>query len=210
MTAFRRIRALPIVVGSLAFSLVFSSASCNQKPDEGLKRRLRETDDQLVKVKQDKSRLQGEVDRLKRQVAQALAEPDRFILRDPEIIELIASIRGVPPAQVGQIGDELKIGKGDLNPAAASKVVMGGARALQQCYERALKKNQALQYRAGVSIILGLKVQPTGRVQEVSMTPSIDRGLLACVNNAAKRWKFPKFAGQSVTIEQKIVLTPKT
>jgi hypothetical protein len=32
--------------------------------------------------------------------------------------------------------------------------------------------------------------------------------MTSCIKNAAMRWKFPTFAGESVTIEQKLTLTP--
>lgn len=204
----RWMRAAHAAAGALtSLALV---AACGQKTDEGMVKRLNEASEQVIALKKDKARLEAEVASLKNQLTQALADPTRFILRDPEIIELVASARGVPPGAVGQIGEELQIGKGDLDPKTASKIVMGGAQALQQCYERALKKNAALQYQAGVQVTLGLTVAPTGSVQDVSVRPSVDREMTECMDGAAKRWKFPKFAGQAVTIEQKITLTPKT
>src|ERR671930_346189 len=71
-------------------------------------------------------------------------------------------------------GDEITLGKGALNPKEASKVVMQGAMALRQCYERALKKNSALQYQTGVALTLGITVKPQGSVQGVEVVPSID------------------------------------
>jgi len=184
--------------------------ACSKQADSGLSKRLDEATTEVVKLKGEKSALTDEVASLKKQLVAALADPSTFRLRDPEIIELIAEARGVPSSSVGQIGDELKIGKGDLDPATASKIVMAGARALQQCYERALKKNAALQYQAGVQMTLGLTVAPTGSVSAVTVKPNIDSSLTECIDSASTRWKFPKFAGTPVTIEQKIMLTPKT
>jgi hypothetical protein len=198
----KRILMLTLVSGAIG--------ACPQQVDTGLSKRLDDATTEVVKLKGEKTALTDEVAGLKRQLVAALADPSTFRLRDPEIIELIAEARGVPSSSVGQIGDELKIGKGDLDPATASKIVMAGARALQQCYERALKKNAALQYQAGVQMALGLTVAPTGSVAGVTVKPNIDSSLTECIDGAAKRWKFPKFAGTPVTIEQKVMLTPKT
>jgi len=185
-------------------------AACPQQVDTGLNKRLDEATSEIVKLKGEKTALTDEVAGLKKQLVTALADPSTFRLRDPEIIELIAQARGVPAGDVGQLGEEMKIGKGDLDPAAASKIVMAGARALRQCYERALKKNAALQYQAGVQLELGLTVAPTGSVAGVTVKPNVDASMTECIDGAAKRWKFPKFAGSPVTIEQKVMLTPKT
>jgi len=42
---------------------------------------------------------------------------------------------------------------------------------MQVCYERALKKNSALQYQAGLELVVELTVKPTGDVQEVNIKP---------------------------------------
>jgi hypothetical protein len=172
--------------------------SCDTKAKEELTRRLNETSDKLIECKKENNLLTQEVASLKRQLATAMANPSRVVLTDPEIINLIASMRSAAPA-----GDT-----GGLDPAAASKVVSQGARALQQCYERALKKNSALQYQSGVGLTLEVKVMPQGTVEDVGVNPSIDGEMTTCIKTAAMRWKFPTFSGNAVTIEQKITLTP--
>lgn len=189
-------------LGMVGFGLL-AAAACNNSASPELMAKLNEASDKALACKKENNELTNEVKSLKRQLATAMADPSKLVLRDPEIIELIADMRG------GE-GGEIKIGKGDLNPAAASKIVMEGARSLQQCYERALKKNAGLQMKAGVQLLLGLTVDATGRVTASSVNPSLDRGLDECIDASAKRWKFPKFSGDSVTIEQKIMLTPKT
>ena len=178
--------------------------ACDGSANKELMAKLDESGNRLLECKKQNNELTNEVKSLKRQIAMAMANPDKLVLKDPEIIELIADLRG------GSQDGDVALGKGDLNPGVASKIVMEGARALQQCYERALKKNASLQMRAGVQLVLGLNVDGTGRVNTVSVAPSIDRGLDECIESSAKRWKFPKFSGQAVTIEQKIMLTPKT
>jgi hypothetical protein len=172
-------------------------AACDTKAKEELTRRLNEASDKLIECKKENNTLTQEVASLKRQLAQAMANPSRVVLTDPEIINLIASIRGVPAADTG-----------GLDPAAASKVVSQGARALQQCYERALKKNSALQYQSGIGLTLAVTVRPQGTVDDVGVNPSVDGEMTACIKTAALRWKFPTFSGNPVTVEQKITLTP--
>ena len=179
--------------------------ACNNSANPELISKLNEAGDKILACKKENNELTNEVKSLKRQLATAMADPSKLVLKDPEIIELIADLRGG-----GEQGGDIKLGKGDLSPAAASKIVMEGARSLQQCYERALKKNAGLQMKAGVQLVLGLTVASTGNVSATSINPSLDRGLDECIDSSAKRWKFPKFSGDSVTIEQKIMLTPKT
>jgi len=166
-----------------------------------MRKQLNETSDKLLVCRKETNDLKNEVSGLKRQLAQAMANPSRIVLTDPEIINLIASLRG------GEGNEEL-LGKGALDPQVASKIVFQGAPALQKCYERALKKNQALQYQSGVGVTLAITVRPQGTVQGVEVTPSIDSEMTACIKTAAVRWKFPTFAGSAVTIEQKLTLTP--
>ena len=175
-------------------------AACDGKAKEELTRRVNEANDKLVVCRKETNDLKNEVASLKRQLAQAMANPSRVVLTDPEIINLIASIRGTPPAG--------GVDRNALDPALASKIVMQGAPALRQCYERALKKNQSLQFQSGVGVTLAVTVRPAGTVEDVGVSPSIDSEMTACIKNAAMRWKFPTFAGDSVTIEQKLTLTP--
>lgn len=174
-------------------------AACDTKAKEELTRRVNEANDKLVQCRKENNDLKNEVASLKRQLAQAMANPSRVVLTDPEIINLIASIRGSAPPGTD---------KGGLDPAAASKIVFNGAHALRQCYERALKKNSALQYQSGVGVTLALTVRGQGTVDAVEVSPSIDAEMTSCIKNTAMRWKFPTFAGEPVTIEQKLTLTP--
>ena len=193
--------------GFLSLGLGLSAlVACGNSANPELMSKLNEAGDKVLACKKENNELTNEVKSLKRQLATAMADPSKLVLKDPEIIELIADLRTAS----GDQGGDIKIGKGDLSPATASKIVMEGARSLQQCYERALKKNAGLQMKAGVQLVLGLTVDATGRVVNSSVVPSLDRSLDECIDTTAKRWKFPKFSGDSVTIEQKIMLTPKT
>lgn len=179
-----------------------SFGGCKKGPDEETLRRLSEASDKVIACKKENNELANQVRTLKQQLAQAMSNPSKLVLTDPEIINLIADLRGGGP------------GGGDVKPTLdtreASKVVFQGAKALQVCYERALKKNQALQFQAGVGLTLDITVKPVGSVEGVEVSPSIDKDMTACIKTAASRWKFPAFQGEPVVVSQKVTLTPKT
>jgi hypothetical protein len=178
---------------------------CKPKADEETLRRLSDANDKVVACKRELDDAKKEISSLKQQLATAMANPGKINLTDPEIINLIASIRASRPGGAAPAGD-----KSSLDPQEASKVVFQGARAMQVCYERALKKNQALQYQAGVGLTLDITVKPAGTVDTVDVQPTVDREMTACIKTAAMRWKFPTFQGEPVTVSQKVTLTPKT
>jgi hypothetical protein len=189
-------------VGLLGLVGLLGPAACD-KPDDGLTAKLLEANSKNVACQKDLAEAKSSVANLKKELAIAMANPGKIQLNDPEIIELVASARkdrGAGPL----------IGQGDLNPKEASAIVMRGAPALQQCYERALKKNAALQMRAGLGVTLGITVKPVGQVEGVEVSPSVDSDMTKCIKATVAHWKFPTFTGQAVTIEQKLTLTPKT
>jgi hypothetical protein len=177
-------------------------AACGSKGKEEAMKLLNESNDKLLQCRKDTNDLRNEVSLLKRQLATAMANPSKLTLTDPEIIELIASIKGAAVAAAPSGA------KNQLDPAQASKVVYQGSQALRQCYERALKRNPDLQYQAGIGVTLAVTVRPQGSVDEVDVRPSVDGEMTSCIRTAAMRWKFPAFAGEAVTIEQKLTLTP--
>lgn len=186
---------------SLVLALALTLSACK---DEEAQRRLNEATDKVVACKREVNDLKNEVAALKQQLARALANPSKVTLTDPEIINLIAEVRG------GKGGVPVGDLKPSLDPQEASKIVFQGAKALQVCYERALKKNQSLQYQAGVGLTLEITVKSAGTVEDVGVSPSIDKDMTTCIKTAALRWKFPAFQGESVVLSQKITLTPKT
>jgi hypothetical protein len=190
---FRRLALLSLP--SLAWLVACS------RTDEGMTQRLMEANEKVLTCQKDLAGAKSEVARLKRQLAEAIANPSKVNLTDPDIIELVASRRG--NGKPGEV-------QPTLDPKQASKIVMQGATAMQACYERALKKNAALQMQAGLALTLGITVKPTGDVQAVEVAPSVDKGLTDCFRTTASHWKFPTFTGEAVTIEQKLKLTPKT
>src|SRR5262245_3822265 len=131
--------------GSLVVLAMALAATGCPKQDDGLTARLLEANAKNVACEKSLAEVKAERDNLKKQLAVAMVNPGKITLTDPEIINLIADARkerGQPP----------EIGQGDLNPKEASAIVMRGAPALQQCYERALKKNAGLQMRTGLGV----------------------------------------------------------
>jgi outer membrane murein-binding lipoprotein Lpp len=183
-------------------------AGCKGGGEEELTSRLNEANDKVVTCRGEVDDLKNQNADLKRQLAEAMANPARVQLTDPDILNLIAEIKS---KHAGARGDgDVVLGKGALDPKEASRVVRQGAQALQRCYERALKKNAALQMQSGLGVLLELTVKPTGMVQGMSLTPQVDADLTDCVRTTVVRWKFPPFAGDSVVVTQKLTLTPKT
>jgi hypothetical protein len=190
-------------VWSAALAITLSLGACTRE-EEGLTQRLLESNDKVLACQKEVAEIKGQVGGLKRQLAQAIATPAKVQLNDPEIIELVASLRG--PSGRGASTDVTPT----LDPQKASAIVLKGAPAMQVCYERALKKNAALQTQAGIGLQLDVTVRPNGEVQTVDIVPNVDREMTDCIRSAATRWKFPSFTGGPVTIEQKVTLTPKT
>ncbi len=180
--------------------------SCGGSDNADAIRQVNQASNKVVACKGEVNELKTQVAGLKRQLAEAATGPNRLQLNDPEILNLIGDLR----KQKQAAGDEIAIGKGDLKPQDASRVVKRGAQAIQVCYERALKRNSALQYQAGLALVVELTVKPTGAVKEVNVKPSVDADMTSCFQTAAMRWKFPTFGGEPVVVAQKVTLTPKT
>jgi septal ring factor EnvC (AmiA/AmiB activator) len=185
--------------------IVLGSLGACTKEDDGLTARLMESNNKVLACNKDLAQAKDQIAALKRQLAQAIAEPSRITLTDPDIIELVAS-RKANAAALKQSGDV----EPTLDPKEASRIVMQGASAMQQCYERALKKNASLQYKSGLGVTLAITVKPSGHVDTVEVNPSVDNDLTQCFRTTVLRWKFPSFTGTAVTIEPKLRLTPKT
>lgn len=190
------------VAGLTLVAVGLLAAKCS-KTDEGMTQRLMDSNDKVVACQKELATAKSQAAGLKRLVADAVANPSTFALTDPDIIELVASRRGNNGGKPGEI-------QPTLDPKMASQIVMQGATAMQACYERALKKNVALQMQSGLALTLGITVKPTGDVQAVEVAPSVDKGLSDCFRTTVAHWKFPTFSGTAVTIEQKFKLTPKT
>ena len=180
---------------------------CKGADDGDWTRRLNEANDKVVECKNEVTDLKEHNAELKQKLAEAMAAPARVQLTDPDILNLIAEIKSKRgPSEDGDI----VLGKGDLNPKEASRVVRQGAQALQRCYERALKKSAALQMQSGLGVMLEITVKPTGLVKSMNLTPKVDSGMTECIRSTVSHWKFPPFSGEPVVVAQKLTLTPKT
>lgn len=147
--------------------------------------------------------LRGQVVQLKEQLARALAAPPPQaapVQVDPSILAL------APRSTGGQDGEAT--GTGSLSQTAVVDVIRGGRPALQQCYERALKRNNALQVQQ-LKLTLGFSVQPTGRASSVSIKPNYDNNMADCIRTAVTGWRFPPFAGAPQDIQAPVTLSPK-
>ncbi len=182
-----------------------SMLGCKGGGSDELTSRLNEANDKVVACKKDVNDLKNQNAELRQKLAQAMVSPSRVQLTDPDILNLIAEIKS---KRAGDDGD-IVLGKGDLNPKEASRVVRQGAQALQKCYERALKKNSALQFQTGLSVLLELTVKPTGLVKGMNLAPQVDNEMTECIRTTVSRWKFPPFSGEAVVVTQKLTLTPK-
>jgi hypothetical protein len=190
---------------TVVFLASLAGLSCKGGGEEEWMRRVSEANDKVVSCKNESNALKAQISELKQKLAVAMTSPARITLTDPDILNLIADIK----SKRGP-GDDVVLGKGDLNPKEASRVVRQGAQALQMCYERALKKNSALQFQAGVSVTLEITVKPSGQVKAMNLAPHVDNDMLECVRMAVTRWKFPPFGGEAVVVTQRLTLTPKT
>lgn len=198
----RKKTLIAIFVGTMAF------AGCKGGANDELTSRLKEANDKVVACRAEVNDLKVQNADLRRKLAEAMSNPARVQLTDPDILNLIAEIKGRRGGP--KDGDDVVLGKGALDPREASRVVKQGAHALQKCYERALKKNSALQMQSGLGVMLELTVKPSGVVQGMNLSPHVDSDLTECVRTTVSRWKFPPFAGESVVVTQKLTLTPKT
>ena len=81
--------------------------ACDTKEKEELTKRYNEATDKLLQCRKETNDLTNEVAGLKRQLAQAMANPSKVTLNDPEIINLIASttfwLRGKGPNYSGKV-----------------------------------------------------------------------------------------------------------
>jgi hypothetical protein len=201
MNTIRAIMRNGVGLIAVMAALVAPLGACS-KSDEGLTQRLMESNEKVVACQKELAGAKSEIAGLKRQVADALANPGKITLTDPDIIQLVAS-RKAERAPSGDV-------EPTLDPREASRIVMRGAPAMQGCYEKALKKNSALQFQSGLAVTLGITVRPSGEVEGVDVSPTVDKDMSQCFKSTVGHWKFPTFTGKAVTIEQKLTLTPKT
>lgn len=82
-----------------------------------------------------------------------------------------------------------------LKGSAVARVIRRGMRAVQACYQRALKRNPKLGGKVGIR----LTISPVGKVTMVEIeTNSVDPQVGSCIKRVAKRWRFPPPEGGGV------------
>lgn len=140
-------------------------------------------------------KLQAEINTLKRQLAQALASPGSIKV-DPSVL----MIDGKPI--------KVSMPEGTLTQDQVVSTIRMNKPVLQQCYERAMKKNTALTHQK-ITLTLGFQVRPTGNASDITISPNYDSMMIDCMKKAIIRWRFPTFSGQPVGVESPITLTPR-
>lgn len=149
----------------------------------------------LDDCKGKQTQLQEEVNNLKRQLAQALANPGSIKV-DPTVLMINGEVI-MPKVQEGNLSQEQVVETIQLNK-----------KVLKACYERALKKNGNLR-RQSITLTLAFTVKPSGNADGISVRPNYDSLMIDCMQKAIQRWRFPNFTGQPVGVESPLTLTPK-
>jgi len=149
----------------------------------------------LDQCRSDIDTKQKEINQLKLQLAQALANPGTIKV-DPSV--LVIDGNNLMP----------KLKEGALTQEEVVRTISTNKKVLKACYERAMKKNTNLR-RQKITLTLAFKVTPSGSPGDVSVQPNYDGRMIDCMKKAIQRWRFPAFAGQSVGVESPLTLTPK-
>ena len=139
--------------------------------------------------------LQHEVNAIKRQLAQALANPGTIQV-DPSVL----MIDGKPIRAL--------IREGTLSQDEVVKTLKHEKGSLQACYNRALKRDSALHHRK-IRVTLAMKVVPSGTPRSIRITPNYNAQMTDCMLKAIRRWSFPSFTGSAVGVESPMTFTPK-
>ena len=140
--------------------------------------------------------LQTQINTLKRQLAQALANPGTIKV-DPSVLMIDGKPIRVASGREGTISQAQVVGTLRRNKGS-----------LQPCYNRALKRNSSLHHRK-LQLTLSMKVNPNGSPSGIQISPRYDAQMDDCMTKAIRRWKFPPFKGSPVGIESPVTFTPK-
>jgi hypothetical protein len=177
---------------ALTLALIgMSLAGCKKRPNcvDKSKKPLEE-----CRLNSDK--LQAEIVTLKRQLAQALANPGSIKV-DPEVL-----------AVEGKIPKEIKPKEGTLTQEQVIATMRRNKTQLKACYERAMKKNVRLQQQK-ITLTIGFRVHANGTAQGIYIRPNYDYTMNDCMKKSIKRWRFPAFTGQPVGVESPLTLSPQ-
>ena len=183
------VRRMLGAVFSVMLVVLSGCGSCKSEPCEDKSR------PELENCKSGRDKLQDEVNSLKRQLAQALANPGTIKI-DPSVLV----IDGKPI--------RVSAREGSLTQNQVILTMQQNRGVLQACYERAMKKNTALTHQR-VTLTVGFEVNPSGVAQSISISPNYDSLMMDCMKKAILRWRFPAFSGQPVGVEAPITLQPR-
>ncbi len=184
-------RGMMPLVPLLLFLFVGASCRCGEEERCG-----DHSKQDLEKCKFDADKLQAEIILLKRQLAQALANPGTIKV-DPSVLMINGKMIQPPKPKEGTLSQEQVIATMRQNKNV-----------LQACYERAMKKNTSLTQQK-ITITVGFSVKPSGSAENISISPNYDSMMIDCMKKAIIRWRFPSFEGQPVGVETPITLTPR-
>ena len=103
----------------------------------------------------------------------------------------------------GQAQVEAPAVDGELDQSQINKVVSRKKRALQDCYERALKRDRGLKGK----IVIRFEVLENGRTANVETDDLMgSKAVASCIRKRVKYWRFPK--GGTAFVEVPIVFQP--
>ena len=176
----------------LAGAMMMAAAGC---PAEKQQECVDQSAKPLEECRVNADKLQAEILTLKRQLAQALADPGSIKV-DPSVLTIEGKL--IKPVYK----------EGTLSQDEVISTMTKNKKVLKTCYERAMKKSVALQ-RDKITLTIGFKVQPTGLASNIRITPDLDPTMVDCMKKAIRRWKFPGFTGQPVGVESPLTLSPK-
>jgi hypothetical protein len=183
-------------VKALALSAAMAAAACGG----GTSGKEVELASKLQECKRAQRTLEDDLALAKQKLAEAIENPEAMKL-DPEVLHLVADLPKTGTKRPTSTGRS-------LDQRAIVPVVQANRGALQACWERALKRNNNLQY-ASPRLTLAFNVQPNGAVGGVSIAPNHDSAMDSCFKQAIARWKFPAFDGEPVRIEAPVTLEAK-
>ena len=143
-------------------------------------------------------KMQTEINNIKRQLAQALANPGTITV-DPSVLMIDGEPIKVPKAGTPE---------GTLSQKQVMTTLGQNKGSLQPCYNRALKRDSSLHHRK-IKLKLSMKVRTNGIPMSISISPNYNAQMTDCMQKAIKRWKFPNFRGSPVGIESPVTFTPK-
>ncbi len=94
---------------------------------------------------------------------------------------------------------------GELSEAQIASVMRRNLKALQSCYESALKRDRTLKGK----ITIRFEILETGRTSNIEFDDRMgSSSVVSCIRTRAKSWRFPRPEGGSVFVAYPIVFTP--